>query len=178
MAERAPGWIDSRLSREVERVGVAFGRAAEAFEPGVRTIEEGRVQSVGDGVVSISGLPGVGADELLRIDSTCALVLGLEPERVDAVVLDDAHAVRRGARVRATGRPASIPVGDRCSGAGLDPLGRPLDGQPLTRRGSVPVERRAPRSTPARPSRVRSTRVSGRRRHVPHRLRPAGAAAG
>ncbi|HJL15239.1 MAG TPA: F0F1 ATP synthase subunit alpha [Sandaracinaceae bacterium LLY-WYZ-13_1] len=133
------------LERAVERIDAAFARAARAFEPRVRVLEEGRVRSVGDGVADVSGLPGVGAEELLRIGEARALVLGLEPDRVQAVVLDDTHEVRRGARVRATGRRASIAAGRELLGRVVDPLGRPLDGRPLERRGAdVPLERPAP----------------------------------
>jgi F-type H+-transporting ATPase subunit alpha len=145
VADGLPRTIDPRLAREVERIGAAFGRAARAFEPRVRVIEEGRVQSVGDGVMSVSGLPGVGAEELLRVGPVRALVLGLEPDRVEAVILDDAHAVRRGEQVRATGRRASLAVGGELLGRVIDPLGRPRDGRPLRLRGAeMALERRAP----------------------------------
>lgn len=137
---------DPGLAREVERVGAAFARAARRHRAGVREIEEGSILSVGDGVARIAGLGSVGAEELLEIEGGGrALVLGLEPERLHAVVLDEERAVRRGARVRATGRQASIEVGPAVIGRVIDPLGRPLDGLPLPRDGElVPLERRAP----------------------------------
>ena len=134
------------LAAQVERIGAAFARAARTFEPKPRVIEEGRVISVGDGVVLVSGLPRAGSEELLLVGSgRHALVLGLGPGVVQAALLDDAQGVRGGDRVRALGERATIPVGSEILGRVVNPLGRPLDGRPLAVLGSpMPLERDSP----------------------------------
>ncbi|HEY8432719.1 MAG TPA: F0F1 ATP synthase subunit alpha [Sandaracinaceae bacterium] len=139
---------DPSLGREIERVSAALARAARAYVPAVREIEEGRILSVGDGVATIAGLRGAGAEELVEIAGGArALVLGVEPARLSAVVLDDERAIRRGARVRRIGGEASLLVGPELVGRVIDPLGRPLDGEPLAFATGepMPLERRAPR---------------------------------
>ena len=139
--------MNGELDREVERVSTLLRRAGRAYRPRVRAVEEGRILGVGDGVATVDGLPGAAAEELLMIENgSRALVLGLEPDRLHAVVLDDPYAVSRGARVRSTGQTASVVVGPELVGRVIDPLGRPLDGRSLEVRGvPMPVERRAPR---------------------------------
>jgi F-type H+-transporting ATPase subunit alpha len=136
---------DRALLERVERVDATFRRAAEAYAPALRMIQEGRVRSVRDGVAEIAGLPDVGFEEVVRIDGrTRALVLGLERDHLHAVLLDELTA-RRGGRARGTGRGPEIPVGAGLLGRVVDPLGRPLDGLPAPDvRQHAPLERPAP----------------------------------
>jgi len=135
------------LEAEVARAAARFRRAVDRFTPGVRIREEGHVEAVADGVARVRGLPSARAEEILELgDDARALVLGLEPDVIHAVLLDDVHDVARGLRARTTGRDASIPVGDALLGRVVDPLGRPLDGQPIPPTTTeAPLERPAPR---------------------------------
>lgn len=138
--------MNESVTRAIADIDAAFARGLARFKPRIRVLEEGRVVAIGDGVATIAGLPKVEAEELIRIgrDAT-ALVLGLEKDRVQAVVLDDVHRVARGTRVRRTGRRASIDVGPELLGRVVDPLGRALDGRLLEPIGSpMPLERDAP----------------------------------
>lgn len=123
-----------------------MSKVAATFVPAVRVHEAGRIQAVADGVLRIIGLPGARSEELLEIgDQGRALVLGLEQGRVLAALLDAPAGVREGDFVRLTGGEVTIGVGEALLGRVIDPLGRPLDGEPL--RGTLvtrPVESPAP----------------------------------
>ena len=127
-----------------------------AWLPGARTragaarlvprLEEiGRVETLGDGVATVSGLPHTRLGELLRLaDGTPALAVGLDPDRIGCVLLGSGD-VTAGTRVDATGEVARVPVGDGLLGRIVDPLGRPLDGKgPIVTQTLAPIERPAP----------------------------------
>lgn len=137
---------EDRIEPVIRAASAALTRAARELSPGVIRREEGRVLSVGDGVLRVAGLPGAGLEELLDVGGRSrALTLGLRPGVIDAIALDAPHDVSVGMPVRALGRAATIGVGEPLLGRVVDPLGRPLDGEPL--RGDLhpaPLERRAP----------------------------------
>jgi len=111
----------------------------------------GRVVSIGDGIVRISGVTGVKSGELLQVDTRSAgavsvMALNLEKDSVGAVVLGRDAEIAQDDPVRRSGQLLSVPVGPALAGRVIDPLGRPLDGAgPI---GSdhflSPVERKAP----------------------------------
>ncbi|MCA9608980.1 MAG: F0F1 ATP synthase subunit alpha, partial [Myxococcales bacterium] len=133
------------LDAEVAQAAELFARAARDHRPGaVRVQSVGHVEAIGDGVARLTGLPHARSEEILRIGDARALVLGLERDAVHAVLLDELPA--RGARVRTTGRRATLPVGPGLFGRVVDPLGRPLDGgSPSVDGTPTPLERPAPR---------------------------------
>jgi F-type H+-transporting ATPase subunit alpha len=112
----------------------------------VRRREVGWVTRVGDGVAYIRGAPSVRYGELLeRADGLTALAFDLRPHETGLLFLDPAAQVAAGDEVRATGRVASVPVGEELLGRVIDALGRPLDGGAALRaRTYWPVERQAP----------------------------------
>ena len=124
------------------------GAAAHADAAATRVTrrEWGRVEHVGDGVASLSGLPGARLDELLHLPGERrAMVVALEPERVGAVMLDPAEDIAAGERVLGSGDVVRTPVGEALLGRIVDPLGRPLDqGPPVAAGDYWPVERPAP----------------------------------
>ena len=123
---------DSRIESTLHRVTRALSRACDEYAPDVRVRELGHVLGVEDGVVRIRGLRDAGAEELVDVAGRRAIVLALGPDEARAVLLDDATGVGAGSTVRATGTFPSIGVGAALFGRVVDPLGRPLDGQPLT----------------------------------------------
>lgn len=137
--ERAlrPAW-----EAEIARIEAAV----EAYRYRVEEREEGTVLALADGVARISGLSGIRLDEIVQIGAEVeALAMSLEPDEVRAVVLDAASGARVGDRARATGRVASVPVGEALLGRVVDPLGRPLDGEgPVRAADRWPLERPAP----------------------------------
>ena len=112
----------------------------------------GTVESVGDGVVHAVGLPERKYGELLEFDGgVFGMALDLNEDGVGAVLFDHGEKVRVGAGVKGTGQVASVPVGEELLARVIDPIGRPLDGQPLTAKAYLPVERPAPAIIDRRP---------------------------
>ncbi|MDR2686397.1 MAG: F0F1 ATP synthase subunit alpha [Oscillospiraceae bacterium] len=105
----------------------------------------GAVTSVMDDVVQIQGLSGSHYSEILAFDGGYfGLALDLREDGVGAVMLSGAGDLRTGDGVRGTGHVADICVGPELLGRIIDPIGRPLDGQPLKASRYRPVERPAP----------------------------------
>jgi F-type H+-transporting ATPase subunit alpha len=134
------------LADELARwVSDARGRIV-ALDLAPRLQEVGRVEQVGDGIAIVSGLPGARLEELLVLaDGTPALVVGLDPDRIGCVLLDDGAGVTAGMRVDHTGAVAQVPVGEALLGRIVDALGRPLDGgSAIDAERHDPVQRAAP----------------------------------
>ncbi len=114
------------------------------FQPSV--YRYGIVQSAKDDVITIHGLSGCRYGEILQFDNDVyGLVLDLSEDTIGAALLNADAFVAAGTVARGTGRVADICVGDALIGRVLDPLGRPLDGMPLSTLETRRVESRAPR---------------------------------
>ena len=121
-------------------------RQIEEFGGELTMVDVGTVVEAGDGIARIHGLAGVRLNEILQFpNDVLGLALNLEEESVGAVILGDYRRIREGDEVRSTGRILEVPVGDSLLGRVVDPLGRPLDGQPAPRTSeTLPVEKIAP----------------------------------
>jgi F-type H+-transporting ATPase subunit alpha len=113
------------------------------FDPKVEARSVGNVISVGDGVAFVNGLADVKASELVEFSNGVAgLVLNLEPDNVGVVIMGDYATIEVGDEVSATGRIASVPVGEALIGRVVDGLGKPIDGKgPIATNLISPVER-------------------------------------
>lgn len=97
--------------------------------PGLQISEIGKVQSVGDGIVWLNGLPSAAMEDIITFDDgSLAMVFDLNQQCVGAVLLHETEALTAGTNARLTGRLLSLPVGDNLLGRVIDPLGAPLDG--------------------------------------------------
>ncbi|HZT80690.1 MAG TPA: F0F1 ATP synthase subunit alpha [Gemmataceae bacterium] len=134
------------MPKRTEQLGAALRQQLASIHWRVRHEEVGRVVRVGDGVACVRGVRSVRYMELLeRADGLTALAFDLRPHEVGAVFLDPAEHVAAGDELRATGRVASVPVGEELLGRVVDALGRPLDSGPALRSRTLwPVEREAP----------------------------------
>jgi F-type H+-transporting ATPase subunit alpha len=137
MATLAPGF---------ESIADSLLRQIESFQPRLEARSVGRVISVGDGIALADGLAGVLASEIVEFSNGVAgVALNLEPENVGIVVMGDYTGIEVGDEVRATGRIASVPVGEALIGRVVNPLGIPLDGKgPIQTNKTRPIERIAP----------------------------------
>src|SRR4029453_7122745 len=124
----------SELTINTADIAAALRKNLEDFKTDVETAQVGRVTGVGDGIASVSGLPGAAVNELLEFESgVVGLALNLDEESIGAVVLGAAAAVKEGQAVKATGPILSVPVGDPLLGRVADALGKPVDDKgPLT----------------------------------------------
>ncbi len=101
----------------------------------VKVVNVGTVFQVGDGIARIYGLEKVMAGELLEFeDGTVGIALNLESKNVGAVLMGEGLTVQEGSSVRATGKIAQIPVGDKFLGRVVNSLARPIDGK-----GEIPT---------------------------------------
>ena len=118
--------------------------ARTQFAPQAETV--GRVEHVSDGIASVSGLPDVRLNELLRFEGgRFGFALTLDADAIGAVLLDDGDAISAGSRVTGTGQVVEVPVGPGLLGRVVDPLGRPLDNdEPVPAEMHLPIERPAP----------------------------------
>jgi F-type H+-transporting ATPase subunit alpha len=118
----------------------------ELFEAPVEVVDVGRVLSVGDGIAKVSGLANVMAMELLEFPGgVMGLTLNLREGEVGAVILGDYEHIEEGDLVKATGRLASVPVGEAMIGRVVNAIGDPIDGKgPIKNDGYYPVEKIAP----------------------------------
>ncbi len=93
--------------------------------------EVGVVVEVGDGIARVYGLRSALASELLRFPGDIyGLVLDLQEDSVGVALLGPDTEIKEGDEVRRTGEILSTPVGRGFLGRVVDPLGRPLDGDP------------------------------------------------
>ena len=107
----------------------------------------GTVVEVGDGIARVYGLANVMLSELVEFTETgvIGLVLNLEEDSVGVVIMGDYTGIEEGAEVRATGRLASVPVGDALVGRVVNALGQPIDGKGAVSTDKTrPIERIAP----------------------------------
>ncbi|MBN2472589.1 MAG: F0F1 ATP synthase subunit alpha [Anaerolineae bacterium] len=102
----------------------------EDFKPDYEAVEVGEVLEVGDGIARVSGLPNVRANELVRFSNGVpGMAFNLEQDTVGVIIVGDYVEIKEGDEVQATGRIASVPVGNGLLGRVVDALGVPIDGK-------------------------------------------------
>jgi F-type H+-transporting ATPase subunit alpha len=140
-----PGEARSALAR----VFTTVDTARRDFGYGLTVSERGEVRRLTAGVARVSGLPGVGFEELVEFGGgALGLVRDLDVDDVGVMLLDDDEQVSAGSVVRRTHRIMDVPVGETLLGRVVDPAGRPLD-------DLGPVRERRRRHTERRPPAIR-----------------------
>lgn len=117
----------------------------KAFEPMMRVHEVGRVTTVSAGVARVTGLPGVGFEELVTFPGGLSgMVFDLEEAEIGVVLLGDYWHLQAGDVVERTGQVMDVPVGNALIGRVINPLGEVLDDKgALTYNKRLPIERQA-----------------------------------
>lgn len=136
MAEIKPDEISAILRQQLSN-----------FNVGADLEEVGTVLQVGDGIARIYGLNNVRSGELIEFENgTKAIALNLEEDNVGVVLMGESGSIKEGAKVRRTGKIASIKAGEGLAGRVINTLGEPIDGKgPITGElYEMPLERKAP----------------------------------
>ena len=137
---------DKTISRVLENTLAGLSEIRESFKPTLQLEEAGWVESVGNGIAHVKGLPGTGFEELLKFpDDLYGIAFNLEEEEIGVVLLGDYWHLRTGDPVERTGRVVEAPVGESLLGRVIDPLGNPLDDKgPVHYSKTKPIEETAP----------------------------------
>ncbi|MDR3629484.1 MAG: alternate F1F0 ATPase, F1 subunit alpha [Desulfocapsaceae bacterium] len=143
-----PEWLTPAAGPEdlldiVSRAFAGIRRGRETFAPQLAAHEVGRVLSVSTATAKVSGLPGVGLEELLQFSGGgFGIAFDVDEHEIGAVLLTDYRDLRAGEKVLRTGRVMDVAVGEELLGRIIDPLGNPLDGRgPIACRQRLPIER-------------------------------------
>jgi len=112
----------------------------------VQISQEGKVLSVGDGIVKVSGLRDAKLYELIELErGDKGIVFDLDAESIGVVLLTEQKGIKAGDGAYKTEQIVSVPAGEVLLGRVLDALGNPLDGGPKSEHTAYyPVEREAP----------------------------------
>ncbi len=120
----------------------------ENYESKTEISNTGSVLEISDGICRIYGLKNVMASELVEFDDeykTLGITLNLEEDNVGVVILGNYTQIKEGMTVRATGKIASVPVGESLIGRIIDPTGVAIDGKgEIVSSSTRPIERIAP----------------------------------
>lgn len=121
-------------------------KTIDSFTPKVQAERVGKVETVADGVVKLSGLPQVAYLELVEFENGVqGVALNLEEDSVGVVVLGEYTGIKEGDTVKTTGNLLSVPVGENFLGRVINPLGEALDGKgDIDSKKRYPLERIAP----------------------------------
>jgi len=111
-----------------------ISRTLEAFTPQLTPREVGTITSVSIGIAKVSGLPGVGFDELVTFPGgLLGIAFNVDPDEIGVVLLGECEHLHAGDEVTRTGRVMDVPVGD----ALIERPARPIMDRALV---SVPLQ--------------------------------------
>jgi F-type H+-transporting ATPase subunit alpha len=134
------------LETFVDRGFACVSQALAAFQPQMAPHEVGVITKVSIGIAMISGLPGVGYEELVRFPGgLLGIAFNVDEDEIGVILLGDFQDLHTGDQVERTGRVMDVAVGEGLLGRVIDPLGGPLDGKGLIATDQrLPIERPAP----------------------------------
>ena len=134
------------MSDLIKKITSDLQEQIEAFKPEIGVSDVGSVLEAGDGIARVAGLSNVQSQELVQFaNGVMGTAFNLEKDSVGVIVMGDYSEITEGMTVRATGRIASVPVGDGLIGRVVNALGDPVDGKgPITFSGYRPIDRIAP----------------------------------
>jgi F-type H+/Na+-transporting ATPase subunit alpha len=128
-----------------DRTFAGISQGLENFTLQLTPREVGTVISVVTGIAKVSGLPGVGFEELVKFPGeVLGIAFNVDEDEIGVVLLGEYQNLHAGDEVERTGRVMDVAVGEELLGRVIDPLGRPLDDQgSLTTNKRLPIERPA-----------------------------------
>lgn len=118
----------------------------QAFAPKLKLREVGAIISIATGIAKVSGLPGVGFEELLRFPGDIfGIAFNVDEDEIGVVLLGNYWYLQAGDEVERCGHVVDVPVGEGLIGRIINPIGEPLDdGGRLVASSRLPVERPSP----------------------------------
>ncbi len=133
------------LQEVFDRAFAGMRQARESLAPQLTPREVGTITSIATGIATVSGLPGVGFDEVVTFPGdVLGMAFNVDADEVGVVLLGEYWHLHAGDEVQRTGRVMDVAVGDGVLGRVIDPLGRALDGNgPVASSQRLPVERPA-----------------------------------
>src|SRR5665647_2346489 len=136
------GTPDSLLSA-FDRAFTAIADVRGAFTPHLTPREVGTITSIATGIAKVSGLPGVGFEELVKFPGDVfGIAFNVDEKEIGVVLLGEYSHLHAGDEVGRTGRVMDVVVGEGLLGRVIDPLGRPLDDKgPVISSKRLPIER-------------------------------------
>ena len=134
------------LAGVFDSVFARMRQAREVFAPQLTPREVGTIASIATGIAKVSGLPGVGFEEVLRFPGDLyGIAFNVDESEIGVVLLGDYWELHAGDEVERRGHVMDVPVGEGLIGRIINPLGRPLDGEGrVVSSGRLPIERAAP----------------------------------
>ncbi len=121
-------------------------QAREAFTPQLKLLEVGTITSIATGIAKVSGLPGVGFNELVMFPGdVLGIAFNVDADEIGVVLLGEYWLLHAGDEAQRTHRVMDVVVGKGLLGRVIDPLGQPQDGKGSLADGErLPIERPAP----------------------------------
>src|SRR5579863_2460966 len=92
-----------------ERAFASLAATRESFTPKLIPQEVGAITSIATGIATVSGLPGVGFEELLEFsDGIFGIAFNVDEDAIGVVLLGDYSRLHAGDEVRRTGRVMDV----------------------------------------------------------------------
>jgi F-type H+-transporting ATPase subunit alpha len=137
---------DTSLRQVFDQTFVNIGKARTTHTPRLDPREVGTITSLSTGIARVSGLPGVGFEEVVKFPGELyGIAFNVDEDEIGVVLLGDYWHLHAGDEVERRGHVMDVPVGDGLVGRVINPLGRPLDGKGLLVSDKrLPIERPAP----------------------------------
>src|ERR1700691_4051544 len=112
------------LQNDFDSAFAGISQVREAFTPALTPREVGTITSVSTGIAKVSGLAGVGFDELVLFPGdVLGIAFNVDADEVGVVLLGEYEQLHTGDEVQRTGRVMDVVVGDALLGRVIDPLG-------------------------------------------------------
>ncbi len=123
-----------------------ISQARESFVPALQPREVGSITSIATGIAKVSGLPGVGFEEVIKFPGDIyGIAFNVDEDEIGVVLLGEYWHLQAGDEVERSGHVVDVPVGDGLLGRIINPLGQPLDGKGrVVASERLPIERPAP----------------------------------
>ncbi len=116
--------VPESLQTIFDRTFVGIDQVLKTFVPQLILREVGTVMSVATGIAKVSGLPGVGFEELVKFPgNVLGIAFNLDEDEIGVVLLGDYQDIHAGDEVKRTGRVMDVGVGDGLLGRVISPLG-------------------------------------------------------